>query len=182
MGTGYGDRSVCLEVPERVAKVGILCCGSVAYCIAVIPVYISDAGESGLGVRLLYRDVIGGAVMQKEKAMYCEVCGDILRGQRKRFCSNVCRKQWTSDLVFGRCATDTEMSDRTKSKSARGSEISRIAEMGHRNGRSYGMEVVQEYIKEQSRQMRESMLHFYGLQNQKHAEKDVAVQEGGAEE
>lgn len=72
----------------------------------------------------------------------CAICGSILTGSHRKFCSVKCRKIWYTN--------------RQESEQKRISSTICVAMQARQNGRSYGQEVLQAFLAQQSEQMRQS--------------------------
>lgn len=73
----------------------------------------------------------------------CAVCGNVLTGSHRKFCSAECRKIW-------------HISGQESERGKRISPTIGVAMQARQNGRSYGQEVLQAFLAQQSEQMRKS--------------------------
>lgn len=74
--------------------------------------------------------------------LHCAVCGKVLVGSHRRFCSAQCSKAWYED--------------KQRNKYTRKNSAASIAAQARKKGRSYGQEVLQSFLARQSEQMRQS--------------------------
>ena len=100
----------------------------------------------------------------------CIMCGAALSGNQKKFCSISCRKEGDSSLVKSVWEQDTGEKGQER---WRRNSLHEMAARALENGRSYGKEVLQEYLAVQSKELAKSKTRICAMIQQKQVEQKL---------
>lgn len=120
--------------------------------------------------------------MRKAKRKHCVICSEKLEQNKWKYCSAACRgirhkksSDGLSAAESGVIEKKVKQSDAVQEKGVSG--LAQVEKQARMNGRTYGVEAMQEYLAEQRVQMEENRRQFCNLQYKRQAERVLALWE-----